>query len=129
MKIKLFFAWCDFWIGFFYDRKKHTLYFCPLPAVVLKIELTCPDRYVVQIHKDIPEVSLIAKVDSSGMYSYNIYTTNQTYDDILMERLIDYEMLVMEKYSKLLISISHYTYDPKINIRCISGNEKILFER
>lgn len=37
MRAKLFFAWYDFWIGFFYDRKSGALYICPLPCVVIKI--------------------------------------------------------------------------------------------
>lgn len=36
MQINVFFAWYDFWIGAFYDQKKHVLYVCPLPCVVLK---------------------------------------------------------------------------------------------
>lgn len=38
MKVSLFFARYDFWVGFFYDQKKRTLYICPLPMVVIKIE-------------------------------------------------------------------------------------------
>ena len=34
MKFKLFWAWFDFWVGFYYDRHKDILYFCPLPTVV-----------------------------------------------------------------------------------------------
>lgn len=35
MKFKAFFAWYDLWIGFYYDAKRHILYFNPLPCVVL----------------------------------------------------------------------------------------------
>ena len=47
MKIKLFFAWYDIWIGVYVDRKNKTVYICPLPCVVLSIkfvkrELYCP---------------------------------------------------------------------------------------
>jgi len=38
MKIDLKFIWYDFWVGFFYDRKKKILYFCPLPTVVFIIK-------------------------------------------------------------------------------------------
>lgn len=38
MKLSLFFAWYDFWIGAFYDQKKRILYVCPLPMVVIKVE-------------------------------------------------------------------------------------------
>lgn len=38
LKINIFFAWYDFWIGFFYDRDKHILYICPLPMVVIEVQ-------------------------------------------------------------------------------------------
>jgi len=38
LSVKLFFAWFDFWIGFYWDREKRALYVAPLPCVVFKIE-------------------------------------------------------------------------------------------
>jgi hypothetical protein len=37
-KIKLIFAWYDFWIGLFYDTKKKLLYIFPLPMVGIVID-------------------------------------------------------------------------------------------
>lgn len=38
MNVSVFFAWYDFWIGWFYDRKKRILYICLLPMIVIKLE-------------------------------------------------------------------------------------------
>ena len=43
MRIRVFFAWYDFWLGFYYDRLHHILYFCPLPCLVVEIN---PEYYV-----------------------------------------------------------------------------------
>ena len=42
MKVKLFFAWYDFWVGFYWDRQKRALYVAPLPCLVFKFERTAP---------------------------------------------------------------------------------------
>lgn len=36
-RIKPFFAWYDFWVGVFVDRKERIIYVCPLPMLVFKI--------------------------------------------------------------------------------------------
>lgn len=39
MRISLFFAWYDMWVGAYIDRENRTVYVCPLPMVVLRIQL------------------------------------------------------------------------------------------
>lgn len=37
-----FFRWYDLWIGAYWDRQRTTLYFCPLPMIGLKLQITRP---------------------------------------------------------------------------------------
>lgn len=37
MKIRLIFAWYDFWIGAFYNVEKQILYFFPIPMFGIKL--------------------------------------------------------------------------------------------
>ena len=39
MKFSAHVLWYDAWVGFFWDKAKRILYFCPLPCVVLKFQL------------------------------------------------------------------------------------------
>lgn len=47
LKVRLSFLWFDFWVGFFYDRTRQILYFCPLPMIVFSFRLEeiedCPN--------------------------------------------------------------------------------------
>lgn len=39
MKVTPMFAWYDFWIGVFYDRKNRVIYVLPIPCFGVKIVL------------------------------------------------------------------------------------------
>ena len=40
MKIQFIFAWFDFWIGIFYDQKKHWIYLflIPMCGIIIKLK-------------------------------------------------------------------------------------------
>lgn len=38
MRIRLIFAWYDFWVGAFWDRAKRRLYVLPVPCLGIVIE-------------------------------------------------------------------------------------------
>jgi hypothetical protein len=38
LKFSIDFLYYDFWVGFFWDKAKHILYFAPLPCCVLKFQ-------------------------------------------------------------------------------------------
>ncbi len=37
LKVKLFFAWYDFWFGCYFDRNTKALYICPIPMICFKV--------------------------------------------------------------------------------------------
>ena len=37
---RIYFAWYDLWIGFYYDRSKRIIYYCPLPCLVIECKLS-----------------------------------------------------------------------------------------
>jgi hypothetical protein len=37
MSVSVKFAWYDFWIGAYWDRKAHVLYVCPLPMFLITV--------------------------------------------------------------------------------------------
>ncbi len=39
MRVRLIFAWYDFWVGLFWDREKRRLYVFPIPMVGVVIQL------------------------------------------------------------------------------------------
>lgn len=47
MKLRLFFAWYDIWVGAYWSSAKRTLYICLLPMVVLSISFPPKPRKLV----------------------------------------------------------------------------------
>ena len=39
MKLSLHFAWYDLWIGAYWDRNARVLYICPLPCIVIRVDM------------------------------------------------------------------------------------------
>ena len=39
MRAGFTFAWYDLWVGFYYDRSRRRLYFCPIPMMVFWMEV------------------------------------------------------------------------------------------
>ncbi len=37
IKVRLFFAWFDIWVGAYWRKENKTLYICPLPMCVIAI--------------------------------------------------------------------------------------------
>lgn len=50
MKFSLRFAWYDLWIGAYYARDTRTLYVCPVPCVLLALDLRRPRRESAPAH-------------------------------------------------------------------------------
>lgn len=73
--VQFFFAWFDFWIGFYYDRKKRVLYINPLPccafAFRIRVQGPAPGMCKCGHHRDIHDYpGCLAPNDT---LSWNIY--------------------------------------------------------
>lgn len=44
LKIELFFAWYDFWVGLYFNRKEKSVYICLIPCLVIKIYKDTPKK-------------------------------------------------------------------------------------
>jgi len=71
VKIKLIFAWYDFWVGVFYDREKRRIYVFPLPMLGLMIQLRPPwkrDPEFDCCDFEVGPPNLLAQCDTDGHY-------------------------------------------------------------
>lgn len=39
MKVQVFFAWYDLWVGAYWARTTRTLYVCPIPMLVIELRM------------------------------------------------------------------------------------------
>ncbi len=64
-RVSLIFRWFDFWIGFYWDRKRRHLYFFPVPMVGLLVRFSF--RLRCSFHKcGRPAEILCVRVDGYG---------------------------------------------------------------
>jgi len=45
-RVSLRFAWYDLWVGVYVDTAKRTVYICPLPCVLITVQMR-PERWPV----------------------------------------------------------------------------------
>lgn len=75
-KIKLFFAWYDFWIGWFYDKSKRILYICLLPTIVLKLDFGVSFMGIDYSNGIDKTVSVEGKMSDDGKFYVQNITIN-----------------------------------------------------
>lgn len=54
-RITIFFAWYDMWVGAYWDRNKRILYVCPLPMLVVAINIGRSARSLLKKLKPIDD--------------------------------------------------------------------------
>lgn len=47
--MRVYFAWFDFWLGLFWDRKKKILYACPVPCLVIEARSRASQFWVLSL--------------------------------------------------------------------------------
>lgn len=82
MKIRLLFAWYDFYIGIFYHKNKRAIYIFFLPMLGIEIRLTssykrrgvplCPKGKVFEIHSIDQNDDLVLSCSCSNVHFHYI---------------------------------------------------------
>ena len=89
-----------------------------------------PDAQVIASFKQLLEVTAITRYVRLDIIYYNVYTENMTYDDSLMDQLIDREIQILDDNPDDIISFNSFTYNPQIHtsIPCEPG-EILIYRR
>lgn len=72
-KVSFLFAWFDLWVGFFWDKKTHWLYFLPIPMFGIIFRFLPPGFVVYEDTKSFYRVN-------SGMFNYEVYSLRAAYE-------------------------------------------------
>ncbi|MAZ56194.1 hypothetical protein CL653_00170 [bacterium] len=91
-RICLSFAWYDLWLGVFVDKQNHKLYICPLPTILITINLenrtTNSERAITKINK------MIARLPSMEEAN-KVFDGQHTFGEVYQHRVILYLVLCM----------------------------------
>ena len=87
------------------------------------------EKTVVLEYTQIPKVTLITLTKAPDYYMFNVFTSNPTYDAILMDKLLDTEIRILDRYTKQLIGFHYYTFNPATYKDIpVSEEEKVIFK-
>lgn len=62
MKVKMILKWFDFWVGFYWDSKKKSLYFFPVPCI----------GFVFKFGKEIPPTPIYERLEAIGEMDFQV---------------------------------------------------------
>ena len=114
-RVRLSLAWYDLWIGVFIDKQKHKLYICPLPAILITVNLK---------NKQVDTGNAIAKIneliaDLPSMEEANkVFDGYHTFGEVYQHRVVLYLTLC-----KFLEKQDYYVWRSKLHDdkSCIEG--------
>lgn len=87
------------------------------------------NREVIRRYQQIPQVTLITRVDRPNLVEFIVYTDNLNFDYELMSTLIEQEPDILDLYPNRLLDFHYRSYDPRVHeAPPVSPLEKIIHE-
>lgn len=84
--VKLIFAWYDFWVGLFWDKKKKILYFFPIPMLGIVFR-----KHPANIHGLEIGDQATRRKEFDNRTEWRVFMVNETYMPLIAEFPEDYK--------------------------------------